>query len=78
MTRKQQDEAEKQAKAQAHYQQSKEQNERTKIKKLESINNTRGQAYETKLEKEAVKKKLEQNKYAEETKAQQMKQMIKA
>jgi hypothetical protein len=45
---------------------------------LESINNTRGQAYETKLEKEAFKKKLEQNRYAEETKAQQMKQMIKA
>jgi hypothetical protein len=42
LARRQQEEAEKQAKAQANYQSSKEQNERTKIKKIEAVNNTRG------------------------------------
>ncbi len=42
LARRQQEEAEKQAKAQANYQSSKEQNERTKIKKIQAVNNTRG------------------------------------
>jgi hypothetical protein len=42
LARRQQEEADKQAKAQANYQSSKEQNERTKIKKIEAVNNTRG------------------------------------
>ena len=42
LARRQQEDAEKQAKAQANYQSSKEQNERTKIKKIEAVNNTRG------------------------------------
>lgn len=75
--RRQMEEAEIQAKAQAHYAASKEQNQRTKTKKIEAINNTRGFAYETKLEKEAVKRKIDMQKAAEEQKAQQMKQMIK-
>lgn len=45
---------------------------------MEAINNTRGQAYETKLEKEAVKKRYDQQTAAEQSKAQQMKEMIKS
>lgn len=67
--RRQQEEAEKQAKAAAHYNAQREQDQRTKSKKLESINNTRGQAYETKLEKEAVKRRIEQQRAAEEARA---------
>jgi len=44
---------------------------------MDSVNATRGQAYETKLEKEAVKRKYEQQKAAEEAKAQQVKLMIR-
>ena len=77
MARKNQTEAEKQAMTKANYDAQKEQNERTKSKKMEAFNNTRGQAYETKLEKEATKRRFEEQKNAEETKAQQMKTMIK-
>lgn len=49
--RRQQEEAEKQAKAQMNYATAKDQQQRTLIKKQEAINNQRDTAYETKLEK---------------------------